>query len=364
MEPSSRRLAATLLALALLAAACGHKGPPSPPQEIRPEAVKDLRVRQRGDRIILSLAEPKARTDGSPLEEPTVLRLEQVTPPEPAAGKAKGRKRPRGEAREVSAWVVPKDRWGEYKSKGRLQIPIAISSLAPPEPRAGASPGARRVAFVAEVQEGRRKRGARAGPVVLTLCEAPAAPRSVAARPAPGGVLVSWENGDAKPAGVLVYRAEGTERFEERPSRELPAGAESFLDESVKMGATYRYQVRLGAGEQAQRCESEPGSAEVTAVDIFAPAPPQGLAAAAESSLIRLFWTPSPEPDLAGYNVYRKEGDAEEYRLLTPAPITETTYADTDVKRGVTYTYAVSAVDQAASPNESERSAPARDALP
>ena len=35
-------------------------------------------------------------------------------------------------------------------------------------------------------------------------------------------------------------------------------------------------------------------------------APPRGLAAAAEEDIIRLFWTPGPEPDLAGYLVYRR----------------------------------------------------------
>jgi len=364
MAPPSRRAGTVvLLALATLLSACGHKGPPSPPQRIRPEAVGELRLRQRGDRVILSLSEPKGRTDGSPFEGTVILRLVQVAPPEPAAGKAKGKRRLRGETREISSWVVPKESWSAYKSKGRLRIPISVSSLVLPPAASGGGQEGRRVAFTAEIQEG-RKRGAIAGPVVLALCQAPGAPRSVTARPAPGGVLVSWDAGDAKGAEILVYRAEGAQPFAEKPSRELPAGTGSFLDEGVKMGSTYRYEVRLGAGDQAQRCESEPLSAEVTAADTFAPAPPKGLAAAAETALIRLFWTPSPEPDVAGYKVYRKEGDAEEFELLTPAPITETTYADTAVKRGVTYTYAVSAVDNAASPNESERSTPAREALP
>ena len=365
MEPSYRRLALSILiADAILAAGCGHKGSPSPPLRIRPEAVKELRIRQRGDRVILTMAEPKERTDGSDFEEPVLLRLRQVRPPEPAQAKTKRRIRPAGGAQaELASWMVPQEEWKQYKSKGRLQVPISISSLDLPASPAAASGGERRVSFVAEVQEGRRKRGSIAGPVTLTLCEPPKAPQSVDARPAPGGVLVSWTHPGA-PIAVNVYRAEGAEPFTEHPLRAVLAGETGFLDEAVKMGASYRYEVRSGAGEQTQRCESEPGAAQVTAVDTFAPAPPQGLAAAAETALIRLFWTPGPEADLAGYKVYRSEGSTSEFDLLTPSPIAETTYADTEVSRGVTYTYAITAVDNVKPPNESERSASASEALP
>ncbi len=122
---------------------------------------------------------------------------------------------------------------------------------------------------------------------------------------------------------------------------------------------------RFGAGEDPSRCETE-GSVETGAgfVDIFPPAPPAGLAAAAEESLIRLFWTPGAEPDIAGYMVYRSDSGDAPFVPLTSAPIAATTYADTAVKRGRRYTYVVSAVDTASPPNESRWSEPAEENLP
>jgi hypothetical protein len=104
--------------------------------------------------------------------------------------------------------------------------------------------------------------------------------------------------------------------------------------------------------------------AAAVAADLFPPAAPEGFTAAAEERLIRLFWTPGSDPDLAGYLVYRSDGPEEPYRRLTPEPIMETTYADAEVRSGGRYTYVVSAVDGASAPNESRWSAPAFEVLP
>jgi hypothetical protein len=91
--------------------------------------------------------------------------------------------------------------------------------------------------------------------------------------------------------------------------------------------------------------------------DTFAPIAPSGLAAVAEPGAISLIWNASAEPDLAGYLVLRGEAGDATLRPVTPEPIRETTWRDTDVRPGVRYAYAIVAVDAASSPNRSAPSA-------
>lgn len=369
MKPSRRPLRAALVALILAASfGCGKKGVPRPPQWVRPKTVEGLRAGQRGDAVVLSLTPPKTRTDGSPFEQAVTLRLTLVPETAPILPKHAGR---RSQAPVLSrrpgavSWVVPGEDWPIYVSGPRLEIPIKLSSLELAGRRDEKTLAGRQVSFVAEVQEGKRWRSAVAGPVALTLCDPPPPPSGVEARPAPAGILVWWSAPAAPSQPVQVYRAEGDAAFGERPYRTLAEGTASFLDETAAAGIEYRYQVRAGRAEDPNRCES--GSSDEAAaarIDLFPPARPVGLAAAAEESLIRLFWTPGTETDIAGYLVYRSDGRDGPFRLLTPAPIPATTYADTDVARGKRYTYVVSAVDTAQPPNESGWSEPAEEALP
>ncbi|MBI3451164.1 MAG: fibronectin type III domain-containing protein [Acidobacteria bacterium] len=365
------RRSEALLALAVLAlaasAACGKKGLPKPPQWIRPKPAQGLRLLQRGDEVVVSLAPPKERTDGEPFEQPVQLRVTLL--PEAAArpGRQEGRRvkqRPPSQRPGSTSWVVPRDEWPGYAAGDRLEIPIHLASLGLPELAGKEGLSGRRVSFVVEVQEGKRWRSAPAGPIAITLCAAPAPPARAEARPAPTGILVWWPAAEKGAPPVQIYRAAPAAEFGEKPYRTLPAGTTTFLDETAEIGAEYRYEIRFGRADEPNRCESASATASATRIDVFPPARPVGLAAAAEDKLIRLFWTPGPELDIAGYLVYRSDGPREPFRLLTATPIPATTYADTDVRRGTRYTYVVSAVDGAASPNESGWSEPAEEILP
>lgn len=99
----------------------------------------------------------------------------------------------------------------------------------------------------------------------------------------------------------------------------------------------------------------------VTPKDVFPPSAPQGLvvvyvpAVADAPAHLELSWPISPEPDIAGYNVYRSEEGIPPKRLnpqllLTPA------FRDMSAMPGRHYTYSVTAVDRAG--NESPASSP------
>jgi hypothetical protein len=368
VTPRARRAIAALVAMGLAAClSCGKKGLPRAPQWVRPKPVEGLKAGQRGGSVVLALTPPRARTDGSPFEGDVLIRLtllpESFAPPSKQAGRksrAASTQRP-----GAVSWVIPKADWPAYGAGGRLEIPIPISSLElAARPNAPKLAG-RQISFVAEVQEGKRWRSVVAGPVSLNLCDPPAAPTAIEARSAPTGILVWWRSSSVPAPPVQIYRAAKDAEVGEHPWKTLAAGTTSFLDDAAPAGEEYRYEVRLGRAEDPNRCESEAaGQASAARVDLFPPARPMGLAAAAEESLIRLFWSPGPETDITGYLVYRSDGPEEPYHLLTPVPITSTTFADSDLIRRKRYTYVVSAVDGAQPPNESGWSEPAEETLP
>ncbi len=79
---------------------------------------------------------------------------------------------------------------------------------------------------------------------------------------------------------------------------------------------------------------------------------PVGLSGSGGDGRAFLFWDANPDADLRGYNVYRSRVAAGPYRdRVNEEPIETPEYLDTGADNGVTYTYAVAAVDR--SGNES-----------
>ena len=94
----------------------------------------------------------------------------------------------------------------------------------------------------------------------------------------------------------------------------------------------------------------------MTFVDTFPPEAPGGVIAVASDAAISLVWDANTERDLAGYMVLRGRVPGATLAPLTAAPIEETTYRDVTVDAGVSYEYAVQAVDRATPPNLSPMS--------
>jgi fibronectin type 3 domain-containing protein len=95
--------------------------------------------------------------------------------------------------------------------------------------------------------------------------------------------------------------------------------------------------------------------------DIAAPAAPAGLAVLPREGGLEVLWSPSAEPDLAGYRVYRATGDGRLEKLADTA-LLRASWLDETAVRGVVYRYAVTALDQAG--NESEPTEPVEASLP
>jgi len=91
--------------------------------------------------------------------------------------------------------------------------------------------------------------------------------------------------------------------------------------------------------------ESPPSEEKTVIVgDIIPPADPRNLSATVTGSDVTLDWsvTPNTESDLAGYLVYRNDGQG--WNRITPAPVSGTLYLDAQRPNG-SYTYRITATD-------------------
>ena len=79
--------------------------------------------------------------------------------------------------------------------------------------------------------------------------------------------------------------------------------------------------------------------------DTQAPAAPTGLSAQPSGSGARVYWKSGPEPDIAGYLLYRASGSSTDWVKLTQDPVSGTSYLDPKTGLDTTYRYRLVAVD-------------------
>jgi hypothetical protein len=153
-------------------------------------------------------------------------------------------------------------------------------------------------------------------------------------------------------AGYFVYRqGPGEDWLRLTPE---PLAAPAFQDLAAQNEVDYNYKLRavrrLGPDWLTSR-----DSASLTArpVKLTPPPPILNLMAVASARGVELHWDMSPAPDLAGYRVYRRAEGESRFTRLTPELLTRPHFLDTQVRRGRTYYYYVTAVDDSPRANES-----------
>ena len=358
-------------ALCLLLASCAQNGPPLPPSLELPKPPADLHASRKGNRITLSWSEPTFTTDHQTVRYigPTLicvsLEYEMTDCGSPAA-------------------VLPPPSAALQKSdsaRPALQtytgtLPGAAQPLDP----------AAEVTYAVEVLN-RNARGAGLSnrvhvPAVATL----APPGDLAAELTGDGVVLTWTSaGESQPLPGIQHRYR-IYRHDESSGKDAVAGevlittatAEPspahFTDSAIEWEKTYLYHVaavsilkRPDTEVQVEGDDTPP--VRVVAHDVFPPSVPTGLQAAysgeGQSPFIDLIWTPVTTADLAGYNIYRSEGNdtaVERMVKLNAELVKLPSYRDSAVASGKTYTYSISAVDVRG--NESQRSEEAGESVP
>jgi hypothetical protein len=361
-----------LLTLAALCAACGHRGNPLPPLRRTPPAPQDFRLAQRGDALEVRATAPTASVDGIAYEALTVefLYVEGQRDIEKA-----------GQRRAVPA--MPGRR-----VVGSLPLPAPGTTIrAAARSAVGGERGQRTLTQALVVQvpleaphglaavltgdgvalSWRGVRPKEAAPPALSPAALPPTLPAAGRAPAPAPKAEGERTAGTEAAGkgpprngFFVYRRLGGAAYD-APLVEEPLERRSVDDTVAPQGETACYVVRAVASVEPLVESAPSNEACVEVRDVTAPATPAGLAVMPREGGIEILWSPSAEPDLAGYRVYRTiPGGLPE--KVAEVGGTRASWLDETARRGVVYRYAVTAFDQAG--NESEPAEPVEASLP
>jgi hypothetical protein len=174
------------------------------------------------------------------------------------------------------------------------------------------------------------------------------------------GITITWQpptsNIDGStPVNLLgynVYRLDESSESGNAPINSNLVSGTQYTDKNFTFGTNYRYIVRsvsLGAdGAQVESLNSN--SLSVSPRDVFAPSPPASITIAAAPGRLSLFFPANPEPDVAGYNIFRSADPdlpKDRWTKLNPMLLTLTTFQDEKVESGRRFYYYLNAVDRA-----------------
>lgn len=329
-----------------LLAGCAAQSPPRPPRVERPVAVRDLAATQVGTDVDLSFTLPDRAEDGQGLSKPVEIDLLRAavhrgeTPAPAAAPDLLIALRGTALARHTSGGKV------EYRDAFEgAQFPGVVGDTLIYQVR-GLTRGFRGRAIEADLSNA----------ATVRVLDVPRPLTGLAVEATASTLLLRWSEPamtvSGKPVAVRQYRIYRS--MTGQPGSYQPIGESpdpTFADAGFEFGQRYSYRVRAlvtDAGETAESADS--ATVEIVPRDVFPPAVPAGLTGLYTAGGVELVWSPNPEPNLAGYNVYRRTAGGQAAKLnvrLQPSP----RYRDAAVTPGVRYTYRITAVDM--SGNES-----------
>jgi hypothetical protein len=345
-----------LIILVFLCLSCGKKGQILPPLVRFPQSAEDVQVVQKADRIILTWRNPVAYDDGSAL--PAIREIEIWV----------------YERRAAEETEMPEIQEEEFQQKARLQATIEKDQISAYLDEDKAPEGWMRYAYDLSGEDSlsnvytfslRVKDKKRHSPfsvlVSLKPMVLPLPPTEVKAAVFPDRIAQNRDRSSPPNLkGYNVYRSEE----DGRPRRLNPGlvKGEKYEDKDFVFEKSYKYIVRASATDISPYLESEDSEEiEILTRDTFAPEPPKGLVSVAGQDVLAISWDANTEGDLDGYRVWRREQEANKFRLLTPDPIKENAYNDKTAEIGKMYVYAVTALDRAG--NESQKSKPISDII-
>jgi hypothetical protein len=360
MTPPHRyALAASALAISTMLAACGTPGAPQPPSLNLPDQVGDLSAVRAGGRVSLTWTMPKRNTDKLSLKSDVDVRIcrrENTGACEPVGG----------------ALTFAPGNPGSFDDA----LPPPLTSGAP-----------RPLRYFVELKNRKGRSAGLSNEAVVLAGQSPPPVEGLHAEVRKDGVVLSW-NPQSDAGAVRLQRrllapppAKSHQQLLAPPQESLEVSllvdadphVARAIDRDIRLGESYEYRAqRISRIAFEGKTLDLPGelspALRVDAVDVFPPAVPTGLAAIATAgdggieTAIDLSWQPDTEPGLAGYIVYRREGEAGWLRASPAQPLVSPAFHDSRVQSGHTYRYAVSAISQGG--HESPRSAEAEETVP
>ncbi len=331
-------IAILLCVFLILPLACAKKAPPVSYERIVPKRIVDLVASSREGRVLLEWKTPKENTDKSPLTNLVSFQI----------------------FRSEGTLVGNECKGCGEKPKMIYEMKVAPENFAP----------GKKMSIFIEDQQPRRvyvyqvvsinRRGhpsAPSNPVTIYWDHPPRAPTVVRAERGDKRVDLSWESVESATGYNIYRRIEGEEEFPLNPLNREPVKEDHYTDLGVHNDIKYFYSVRAIKRVAKTDVEGKGSPAlAVTPMKLIPPSAPVELVAIPLKEGIELNWRKNPEPDILGYNVYRRKIDEKEFKRLNDSPVAKETYLDTQAELGQDYDYAVTAVDNSPRRNESPRS--------
>jgi hypothetical protein len=375
---SQARIAATIsrfpfsaLPIALLTvsifAGCASPGEPLERKPPAPTAVTDLAAEQSGNDVLLTFTLPKETVDHRALDQAPAIEIYRDGQTTSKTGE-----QPSAPVNPTLLATIPSAMTAQYSEQGHVRYADAL------KPSDFGSAPDRTVVYIVRTRVSEKRDSANSNAAALHIYPAPEPVADLKAQVTHSGINLTWTAPEKDLAGnrpaigaYRVYRVDASAAPAEAAGKNaeprlvrvaaLSPDVSTYVDTQINFGDTYSYLVRSVAQYPGKELES--GDSNLTTIlakDTFPPAAPENLVIAAipaqpgAAGHLELSWQISPEPDVAGYNIYRSDqSDVMGTRqnmdlLLTPA------FRDMSVVPGKRYFYSVTAVDR--SGNESAAS--------
>ena len=352
-KPFNRFVFFSCLCFLFLLVGCGKKGPLQAPLVHLPQAVKQIKAFQRGAALYLEWDFKPVYTDGTSLEFPLTLEVwlaKQGGESENQSLSADLSQEDFEKAAEIVARLVIQEPTESIKGQWKLDLTHPESFR-------------QKYVLALRLLDKRQRKSLFSPLVILTPQNLPQPPGDLQAEVKEKAIVLKW----SKPTGFLLKTAgtplklKGYHVYRREPEGQWlrltkkPLGQRTYEDKNFKFGQIYFYKVRAVVNDQEPYIETDDSrEIKVEPKDVFPPPPPSGLVAIGSQQGIALSWEPSPAKDVAGYKIWRRREDEKVFQLLTPRPLSELSFIDTQVVAGYFYEYYLTAVDQAG--NESQKS--------
>ncbi len=356
--------------LPAIATSCGSPGVPLPPSLQLPAVVADLKAVRKGNHVSLTWSVPTRNSDQTKIRHwgrTQVCRslMEPVNPKQ---------------CDLPAGTVAPPASPGGLASSSAQPSRLESGFVDDLQPSQLSENGAAGIFYAVSVLNERGRSAGLSNQVRVPAAPVLAPPDGLKVAASSAGIVLNWNPvPQPKPISDLthIYRAYRREvgGANEGVAGELPVDAQEprLLDHSFEWEKSYDYRVTVVTqiwkdGKLRDQVEGDDTPPiRVLAHDIFPPAVPSGLQAVYSSARqqfsIDLIWSPDSDPDLAGYNVYRREADKPGGWLkITPQLIATPAYRDSNVSPRSSYLYSVTAVD--VRQNESAKSEAAAEETP
>jgi hypothetical protein len=345
------------------AAGCGTPGAPLPPSLNLPAPVADLAAVRTGNQVALTWTMPRRNTDKLLLKNSLLVHL------------------------------CRQEGHGDCLPAGDLTLaPAAKGTFTDHLPTTLAAGPARKLTYFVELKNSRNRSAGLSNAAVVLAGAAPDPVAGLTAEPHKDGIVLRWSppqlsERQASNEGSAIRLRRTWITAEQQPKAQpgpLAAPAEPLernllvesgeqgevgraLDKDIHFGQSYEYSaqriIRVKAGEQVlELAGAFSAPIRIAARDTFPPAVPTGLAAvvteseagavpqaaplAEKRAAIDLSWQPNGDANLAGYVVYRREGEGQWRRISPQQPVAVPSFRDRQVLPGHTYHYAITAVSE------------------